>query len=355
VLLSDGKSRTGTRESYQALLEDGLGERTTLSTIAIGEDADTDLLNFLADQGGGRYHFTEKPEDIPRITLEETQSAGSQSIVRGDFRPIQVAPSPILAAFQPEDLPPLDGYDFAEVKPDAQAILESDREDPVLAKWQYGLGRVVAWTGDNGSDLAARWPEWQGIDAFWSAMVRWALPDPENRPLMVDVRREGPEAVVTVTAAGDGSGAVLSDLTASVVSPSGARLEGRALAQAGPGQWQTRIAAPETGVWKLELSAGGDGAIAETAAFAVPPSPEVQPDPGGRALLEEIARTTGGRVLSLEDPAAAFSGAGLAGAPIRQYRPLWPLPVALALLLLVAEVAVRTGALSGLSGRLARG
>ena len=143
VLLSDGKARTGTRESYQRLLDDALTDRTTLSTIAIGEDADTDLLNFLADEGGGRYHFTVRDEEIPQLTLEEARSAGSQSVIRGAFRPIQTAPSPILAALRAGTaLPDLAGYDFAEAKPDAQVILTSDREDPVLAKWQYGLGRV---------------------------------------------------------------------------------------------------------------------------------------------------------------------------------------------------------------------
>ena len=82
-------------------------------------------------------------------------------MIRGAFRPIQTAPSPILAAVDPESLPDLAGYDFAEAKPDAQVILTSDREDPVLAKWQYGLGRVIAWTADNGSDLAAPWAMWE--------------------------------------------------------------------------------------------------------------------------------------------------------------------------------------------------
>src|ERR687890_539615 len=96
--------------------------KPTLSTIAIGEDADTDLLNFLADEGGGRYHFTVRDEDIPRLTLEEARSAGSQSVIRGTFRPIQTAPSPILAGVDPVNLPDLAGYDFAEAKPDAQVM-----------------------------------------------------------------------------------------------------------------------------------------------------------------------------------------------------------------------------------------
>jgi Mg-chelatase subunit ChlD len=356
VLLSDGKSRTGTRESYQTLLEDALGERTTLSTIAIGEDADTDLLNFLADQGGGRYHFTERPEDIPAVTLEEAQSAGSQSIIRGEFQPIQVAPSPMLARFEPEDLPPLDGYDFAEVKPDAQSVLESSREDPVLAKWQVGLGRVVAWTADNGTDLAARWGTWERADEFWSGVIRWALPDPENRPLQVASTVDGADAVVTVRAAGDGgaapgaAGSALGALSATITTPSGAVVADRQLAQTAPGEFQLRIADPEPGAYRLDLAGGLAGGQAggetgeELAAFVVAPSPELRPDPAALARLQTLAAQTGGRVLSLDDPAAAFAAPAPGGSPLRDYRPLWPAPLALALLLFLADVAVRMGA-----------
>jgi Mg-chelatase subunit ChlD len=66
VLLSDGKSRTGTRESYQRLIEDAAGEGITISTVAIGDDADTSLLQFIAEQGGGSYFLAERPEDIMR-------------------------------------------------------------------------------------------------------------------------------------------------------------------------------------------------------------------------------------------------------------------------------------------------
>jgi Mg-chelatase subunit ChlD len=351
ILLSDGKSRTGTRDSYLELVQSSLGDRTTLSTIAIGEDADTDLLNFLADQGGGRYHFTQQPEDIPRVTLEEAQSAGSQAVVRGGFAPIQVAPSPMLAGLEPESLPLLDGYDFAEARPEAQVILASDREDPLLATWQYGLGRVVAWTADNGSDLASQWASWPEADRFWAGMVRWALPDPENRPLNVSIDREGQDAVIGVTAAGeDAASTGLGEMTATITTPSGGVLQDRPLIQTGPGEWQLRVAAPEAGAYRVDLS-GADG-TRETAGFAVPPSPELQPAPGATALLADLAGQTGGRVLSLDDPAAAFSSAGLTGEPARDWRPVWPVPLGLALLALIAEIAERTGAWRRLQARL---
>ena len=356
VLLSDGKSRSGTRENYAQLLADAASDHVTVSTIAIGQDADTDLLNYLADLGGGRYHYTEKPEDIPTLALQEAQSAGSQSVIRGQFQAIQTAPSPILADFPPGKLPPLSGYDFAQAKPDAQVILTSGRGDPVLAKWQYGLGRAVAWTADDGVDFASGWTGWDGYADFWDAMVRWVLPDPENRPLTVDVARQGPQALITVADAGaDGDAGGPATTTATITAPGGAALADQPLTQVGPGQYQLRVDAPTSGAYRIDVTQERNGqTLRETAGFAVPPSPELQPAPDGDALLRAIAARTGGRVLSLDDASDVFVGGG-AGAALRELRPVWPVPLALALLALLAEIAERGGAVALLRSALRRG
>jgi Ca-activated chloride channel family protein len=345
VLLSDGKARTGTRDSYQKLLDDAITDRTTLSTIAIGEDADTDLLNFLADEGGGRYHFTTKDDEIPQLTLEEARSAGSQSVIRGTFRPIQVAPSPILAGIDPKTLPDLAGYDFAEAKPDAQVDLTSDREDPVLAKWQYGLGRVVAWTADNGSDLAAPWASWKGFDDFWGAAVRWALPDPERRPLTVSTKRDGADVVLTVSAAGDsGDFADFMPTFAKVTTPDGKTVATQEMTQTAPGEYSLRLPAPAAGAYAVEVrQERPSGPLTETAGITVPPSPESLPSPGGPALLSSLAARTGGRTLSLDEPAAVWDAAAPNGSPLQEHRAVWYIPIGLALALFVVDVAMRMG------------
>ncbi len=343
ILLSDGKSSTGTRESYEQLIEEFRQSNTTLSTIAIGGDADTDLLQFLAEQGNGNYHPTERPEEIPSITLAEAESAGNQSIINGAFQPIQVGPSPILSGFDPESLPVIDRYDYAELKENAQGILSSKRDDPVLAKWQYGLGRVVAWTADDGVDFAQSWRVWPRYADFWLSVVRWSLPDPESGPVSVDVAREGADAVLTVsTQSIAGDYVDLSNARVMITGPDGAVTGDLPLHQSAPGEYQLRIADPLPGAYKFQLqNASLQAGQSALAGFAIPESPELQPATSTVDLLGSLAGRTGGRVLSLDNPGEVFDLPSSAGETVTEYRTLWWLPLGLALLLFLAELAIR--------------
>jgi Mg-chelatase subunit ChlD len=355
VLLSDGKSSTGTRESYEKLIEEFGASNTTLSTIAIGDDADTDLLQFLAERGNGNYHPTERPEEIPLLTLAEAESAGSQSIINGTFRPLQVGASPIMSGFSPEGLPEIDRYDFSEAKPNAQVVLTSGREDPVLAKWQYGLGRVVAWTADDGIDFATSWRSWDRYGEFWMSVIRWSLPDPEHGPVTVDAQREGSDAVLTVrTQSLVGDYVDLSSALVTITSPTGAVTADLPLHQSAPGEYQLRIGDPEPGAYQLEVAYGNlQAGQTALAGFAIPASPELQPSSAASDLLGAIAGRTDGRTLSLDDPGAVFGAPALDGEGITQYTPVWSIPLALALALFLFELAMRYQFFSQL-GRLRR-
>ncbi|MDQ3167639.1 MAG: hypothetical protein M3P94_03210, partial [Chloroflexota bacterium] len=64
-----------------------------------------------------------------------------------------------------------------------------------------------------------------------------------------------------------------------------------------------------------------------------------------RALLRALAALTGGRVLDLSDSGAAFAAGGSSGGALREFRPIWGLPLALALVLILFEIATRMGML----------
>lgn len=354
ILLSDGKSRSGSSESFLRLVQNIGDDNITLSTVALGSDADLDLLQQLAETAGGRYHFAATPDEIPTITFQEARSAGSQSVLRGSFSLLAQGVSPLLNQLDTAALPPIDAYNFAAPRNGAQVDLVSDRRDPVLAKWQMGLGRVVSWLGDDGSDFASGWSTWPEYDAFWGNTLRWSLPDPEQTSVTASVDTDGRDAVVTLDAiTADGEEIDLTGGSIALTSPDGSQAP-LPLVAAGAGIWQARLTEPAPGAWALTLATPGP-ANGTRLAITIPPSREFFPEPGAPALLQEIVRRTGGQILSLDAPApAGFFDLPTAGGESRPVagRHVWQWPVIAALLLFLVDIALRLGFLTDLRNRL---
>lgn len=348
ILLSDGKSRSGTEATYERLISDAANDNVSLSAVALGTDADIDLLQAIAAQGGGRYHFATTPAEIPRITFEEAKSAGSQSVLRGAFQPVQQQPSTILNGIDVSTLPPIDGYNFAQARPDAQVDLTTDRRDPLLTKWQLGLGRVIAWTADDGSDFASSWSTWPDYGLFWGNALRWTLPDPDDGAIQVSSEQEGLDTVLTFDAAlSDGSAVSLENVTARITMPDSTSVD-RPLFPTGPGTWQARLIEPVSGAYRVQLTGGvfsADQASGTVSAIVVPPSRESQPSADGSALLQRIAATTGGSVLSLDGlpDRQLFSSHGDAASAPGTIREIWHWPLTAFLAAFLIELAVRLG------------
>ena len=150
----------------------------TLSTVGAGGGANP-FLEQLAKKGGGRFYAAANPASIPDIFLKETQQVSGQQIVEEPFFPILTSSSPILRGID-GGLPQLLGYNGTTAKPAAQTVLVTARDDPLLAQWQYGLGRSVAWTSDSTGRWAKSWIGWQGFSRFFSQMVGWTFPGEES-------------------------------------------------------------------------------------------------------------------------------------------------------------------------------
>lgn len=336
IVLSDGRSRGAERDSYFRLLEDAGAEGITLSTLGLGYDADVELLEDLADAGGGRYHYIANADEIPQVTFEEARAAGSQSVLRGSFAPVQLVPSPIMEDVEVGSVPPLDGYNFAGARPGAQVVLASDRRDPLLVKWQFGLGRVVAWTGDSGSDFAAGWSTWDGYDRFWGNTVAWALPDPANQAYVTSVERHGDAAVITIE--NPDASPMLPSVTVSVRDGSGQEVaEPVSLSGAGG---VVRLPADSGPAWLLEID---DGSTVEQHAVSLVAGSEWQPAPGSDELLRALAERTDGRVLTLDDDPASVFDVDSAGRGRQEAVSVWWVPALLALVLFLVDIGVRLG------------
>ncbi len=330
VLLTDGESND---RGYEELIDRMRPAQITLSALAIGSDSDTRLLSSLARLGGGRYYFTERSAQIPRIASKETTILTRNAIVEGQVAAVVDEPSPILRALT-GDFPPLQGYVATTRKERAVTALESERGHPLLAHWQYGLGRVVVWASDAQIGWTRAWSAWPEVGQFWSQAVRWSLPAPvrsDFQPL-AQMMADGRHVELSVKSLrDDGRFADLQDTRATVVDPSGTARE-LVLPQVSPGTYElvSRVDAP--GVYRVLFTQGN---CEETAGFAVPDAPEAHAVGANRTLLDQLARDTGGRELR-EVSEATRRGAGPGPAVM-----LWPWLLAFGLILLPLDVYLR--------------
>src|SRR5712691_127946 len=122
VLISDGR---GTEVQYDNLMARMRQDKVGLSAVAIGDDADVDLMPKLARLAQGRYYFTEKIRELHRIITQEAAMAKRAALVEGHIQPQFVTSSPILRGIAPSQLPPLAGHIATTAKDTAEVILTS--------------------------------------------------------------------------------------------------------------------------------------------------------------------------------------------------------------------------------------
>jgi uncharacterized membrane protein len=340
ILLTDGGADpTGIAELITRMNVD---HGITLSSVGVGRDA-APFLPQLAEAGQGLYHFTDDPSTIPSIFAEETTLATRAYIIEGEFFPSQVAPSPILSGI--ESAPSLLGYIGTTAKDAAQTILVSDQDDPVLAAWQYGLGRAVAWTSDATGRWAQNWVGWDQFTRFWAQTVRYTISAGAQSNVVTQVTRQGERAAITVDAISE-TGAYLNGLAmqASVVDPAG-QAQTVTLQQVAPGRYAGSFAPTTEGAYLIRVAgsepgqaAGAEAAVAQTAGWVLSYSPEYQTLSADPNFLARVAALTGGFVMG-EDLSVIFRHD--LPAPARATRPAWPALLTLAVLLLPLDIAVR--------------
>ncbi|HYF64779.1 MAG TPA: VWA domain-containing protein [Herpetosiphonaceae bacterium] len=336
VLLTDGRS--GGNQSYEALVAPLRAKGITLSTIAIGEDADIPLLQSLARLGAGRYHFAAAPEELPRLTLQETEIAREDPVAEGDFQANLAAPHPAIRGLDVGAMPAFSGYVAVTPKPDAEQLLRAPEGDVLLATWQYGLGRATAWTSDAGERWTATWTRWAGWGPLMAQIVAATYPDPADSPLRLQTSVEGDRAEIILDAVDDDGAPIdLASVGLRVVAADGAEQILRAT-QFAPGRYRADAALPAAGAYQVLAALERNGARLEARGGLVRPySPEwaALPDP---ALLSQIAGATGGRSGALADLTAPP-----AVEPLRPALAWWPFLVGAALLLWLVEVAAQRG------------
>ncbi len=177
VLLTDGISEEG--DSLD-LSREAVVQHVTISTVGLGQDVNRAYLEKIATLAGGKSYFLNEPNGLEQLLLKDVMEHTGSTAVEKTLRPIVAKNAEILDGVGVDAAPPLKGYVRFIAKPTADTILKVDEKDPLLARWQFGLGRAVVFTSDAKSRWAADWVTWKGFDKFWTNIFRDLLPHAES-------------------------------------------------------------------------------------------------------------------------------------------------------------------------------
>ncbi len=356
ILITDGWSTSG---AYDELLEDMQAAGITLSTIGTGGGS-ARILRELAEESGGRYYDAADATTIPDIFLRETIRTAGEQIVEETFQPIPSASSEVLDGMDPGRLPQLLGYNATTAKGSATVALLTGREDPLLAQWQYGLGRAAAWTSDARQQWATPWIGTPEFGTLTAQLVAWTLPPQDSEG--IDVRfspgDRGRLNVEVTSFDDDGAPRNFYQTILRLVSPDLEPTQA-VLEQVGPGRYAGSVHAGDPGAYLVRVAqtletAEGTDAASRTLGIVSPTADEFRRLGIDTDALAAYAAAGNGRELPLasEEPGAEVWRHDIAAGAFPT--PIWPWLLLLAIVLVPLDVGVRRVALTRADLRRAR-
>ena len=326
VLLSDGKS-DGTASGLLNLAEQLADAEIGITTIAIG-DADQKHLTAFSERAGGRVVFVANVQQLPAILTEAVRET-QRYIVQETFPPVVTERGTLLSGIGTP--PPLHGYVATSEKETAHVFIRSHKGAPILASWNFGLGRAIAWTSDIQSAWARDWIPWHDFGKFWGQITDWVLPATDTGS-DVDLRVAIHHGVASVTI--DTRTATAAAFTAHVVRPDreSAAID---LQQITPTRYTGSFQMQESGSYIVTaLREGGTQRYVETVSLAYPA--EYAAFRVDTDLLQRLAAETGG--IYTPTPAQIAAPAGV---PIETEASLVRVLLVIAVVLFVLEMVLR--------------
>jgi len=280
----------------KTLVQDIVSHKITISTVMIGGHVAPDTMSWLAAQGHGRFWAVDAASDLPQIFIKEASVILKSAIFEEPFKPQVRALSEIIKGISPQEFPPLLGYVCTTPKGRAEIPLVTQKGDPLLAHWQYGLGRAVAFTSDARAKWAANWMGWDKFRQFWLQVAQWSLRRLDAADFNTEIAVEKGEGHISVEAIDpQGHYRNFLNLQLLVVSPKGEK-QILQLEQTGAGRYDAAFPTREVGAYLMNLTDRANGQ-SQALGLSVNYSPEFDDTGPNLNLLRRLAELGGGKVL----------------------------------------------------------
>jgi len=331
IILSDGRTLS---EDFEGLTKEMVKAKITVSTVALGNDADQELLKQIADWGNGKAYYVQDASKVPQIFNQDMEDSAGDALNESAFRAVLKKKIDAFKGIDFNTAPPLQGFVQTKVRPTAEVALEAYKDRPLLARWQFGLGKTVFFASDLKDRWAVDWLHWSGYSKFWSQLIRETMRRKNDTDLDLVVQRQGDVARISANAVGkDGKYRDHLHLKAHIVAPdqSTSIVD---VPQTGPGEYETRVPLTQDGTYLFRTSSDDSDGVSRTLAYSYPA--EYHFYPPNFEMLRLLSRETGG-TFQPAGPEIFDSNGETALMPFV----LWPWLAALALALYLVDVLLR--------------
>lgn len=270
LVLTDGGVESG---AFEPLIRQMADKGITLSSVLVGPGGHSAFLTSLAQWGRGHYYAAHDRFNLPEVILKQPQNTLLPPFVEHAAALSAARVDPVLEGVDCAAAPPLAGHNLTEARPTADVVLNAGPGQPILARWQYGLGTVVTYATQLAGDWTAALAAWPSYATLWSNIIRAAGSGRgDTLQIVPRVRPDGLE--VEVRAARLDGAATSGPLTLHWAAAAGID-EARVLDPLEPGRWNALLSgvAPGTYAFSARTAAGGltgEAAVAITAAREVP-------------------------------------------------------------------------------------
>ncbi|MBI5391943.1 VWA domain-containing protein [Candidatus Woesearchaeota archaeon] len=172
ILISDGLTRDVEKAVRVAQFASSQGIR--IYTVGVGDDTNVDVMQQLADIGGGAFFQPDTKEKI-KLLFGASEISGSRRVI-----PFFVFDDHHFITEGVSLKGSLFGFNTFFPKAGAKVLVTTDTGDPLFVAGRFGLGRVVSVGTDDGSLFGPELLNKQN-SRIWTRSVNWAIGDPERK------------------------------------------------------------------------------------------------------------------------------------------------------------------------------
>lgn len=318
LIVTDGYVEPG--YDYPQLAMQLASGEVTVSCVAVGREANHQLLREMARWGNGRYYPAEDVQEATRLLEREIQEFARAVVVERPVEALVLKPSEIFSGIDMDLSPTLFGYVRVKPKLSSETLLVTQKaKDPLLVAGDYGAGVAMVFTTDVRGKWSQLWvSDWGDQFArLWQNMVEWGARAEPGIDYVPRVQTRGWELAFQVDAL-DARNKFVNNMPPSAglyplgekgqVFSEASRVE-ITMHQTGPGRYEGLQKVSRSGVYLFKVTRENGAGVATTGAV-VSVSKELASLLPNPVLREKLCEITSGKLAS--SPADVFNLEGSA-------------------------------------------